>query len=38
MREGHLPRFGFHVSRADVADCVVKTCGKIAPMSEKFLV
>jgi putative NADH-flavin reductase len=25
VREGHLPRFGFKISRADVADCFVKT-------------
>jgi putative NADH-flavin reductase len=25
VREGHLPVFGFHVSRADVADCLIKT-------------
>lgn len=24
MREGHLPSFGFKVSRADVADCMIK--------------
>ncbi len=24
VREGHLPRFGFSISRADVADCFVK--------------
>ena len=24
VRVGHLPRFGFNVSRADVADCVIK--------------
>jgi len=24
LREGHLPRFGFHISRADVADCVIQ--------------
>ena len=24
MRESHLPRFGFKVSRADVADCMIK--------------
>ncbi|MGH9493552.1 MAG: NAD(P)-dependent oxidoreductase, partial [Candidatus Sulfotelmatobacter sp.] len=24
MREGHLPRFGFKISRADVADCMIK--------------
>jgi putative NADH-flavin reductase len=24
VREGHLPRFGFSISRADVADCLVK--------------
>lgn len=23
-REGHLPHFGFHISRADVADCLIK--------------
>ena len=25
VREGHLPRFGFNISRADVADCLIKT-------------
>jgi putative NADH-flavin reductase len=25
VREGHLPRFGFSLSRADVADCFIKT-------------
>jgi putative NADH-flavin reductase len=25
LREGHLPRFGFKISRADVADCFIKT-------------
>ena len=25
IREGHLPRFGFNISRADVADCLIKT-------------
>jgi putative NADH-flavin reductase len=25
VREGHLPRFGFTISRADVADCFIKT-------------
>jgi putative NADH-flavin reductase len=25
VREGHLPRFGFKISRADVADCFLKT-------------
>ena len=24
VREGHLPRFGFKISRADVADCLIK--------------
>ena len=24
MRDGHLPRFGFRISRADVADCMIK--------------
>jgi putative NADH-flavin reductase len=24
MREAHLPRFGFNISRADVADCLIK--------------
>lgn len=27
VREGHLPRFGFNISRADVADCFLKTVG-----------
>jgi putative NADH-flavin reductase len=25
VREGHLPRFGFTISRADVADCFLRT-------------
>jgi putative NADH-flavin reductase len=25
VREDHLPRFGFTISRADVADCFIKT-------------
>lgn len=25
VREGHLPRFGFNISRADVAECFIKT-------------
>ena len=25
VREGHLPRFGFTISRADVAECLIKT-------------
>ena len=25
VREGHLPHFGFSISRADVADCFIKT-------------
>jgi putative NADH-flavin reductase len=25
VREGHLPRFGFNIPRADVADCLIKT-------------
>jgi putative NADH-flavin reductase len=25
VREGHLPLFGFNISRADVADCLIKT-------------
>jgi putative NADH-flavin reductase len=25
VREGHLPRFGFNISRPDVADCLIKT-------------
>jgi putative NADH-flavin reductase len=25
LREGHLPPFGFKISRADVADCMLKT-------------
>jgi putative NADH-flavin reductase len=24
IREGHLPRFGFNISRADVADCLIR--------------
>lgn len=40
VREGHLPRFGFHVSRADVADLLIKTAedhayvGKVLGMSD----
>jgi len=39
MREGHLPPFGFSISRADVADCFLKvlddrsTIGKILGVS-----
>ena len=35
VREGHLPRFGFNISRANVADCLIKavedpaTIGKV---------
>ena len=35
VRKGHLPRFGFNISRADVADCFIKavknpaTIGKV---------
>ena len=25
VRQSHLPRFGFRISRADVADCLIKT-------------
>ena len=25
VRDGHLPRFGFNIPRADVADCLIKT-------------
>lgn len=25
LREGHLPRFGFCISRADVTDCLIRT-------------
>jgi putative NADH-flavin reductase len=25
VRDGHLPRFGFTISRADVAECLIKT-------------
>ena len=25
IRDGHLPRFGFSISRADVADCFLRT-------------
>lgn len=40
IREGHLPRFGFSISRADVADCFLKvlddrtTIGKIMGASD----
>jgi putative NADH-flavin reductase len=40
VREGHLPVFGFHVSRADVADCLIKTAedrayvGKVIGISD----
>jgi len=30
VREGRLPRFGFKISRADVADCIIKTAKKRA--------
>jgi putative NADH-flavin reductase len=39
VREGHLPRFGFNISRADVADCFIKamenpaTIGKVLGVS-----
>ncbi|HEY1216786.1 MAG TPA: SDR family oxidoreductase [Bryobacteraceae bacterium] len=28
VREGHLPRFGFSISRADVADCFLRALGE----------
>jgi putative NADH-flavin reductase len=28
VREGHLPRFGFFISRADVADCFLRALGE----------
>lgn len=28
VREGHLPRFGFNISRADVADCMIRIAEK----------
>jgi putative NADH-flavin reductase len=40
VREGHLPLFGFHVSRADVDDCLIKTAedrayvGKVLGISD----
>jgi putative NADH-flavin reductase len=34
VREGHLPVFGFHVSRADVADCLIKTAEDRAYVGE----
>ena len=40
VREGHLPFFGFHISRADVADCLIKAAedrayiGKILGISD----
>jgi len=40
VREGHLPRFGFTISRADVAECFIKTVkdrasvGKILGVSD----
>lgn len=40
VREGHLPLFGFHVSRADVADLLIKTAedrtyaGRVLGMSD----
>lgn len=27
VRDGHLPVFGFNISRADVADCMIRTAG-----------
>ena len=34
VRVGHLPRFGFNVSRADVADCLLKTVEDRASVGE----
>jgi putative NADH-flavin reductase len=30
VREGHLPFLGFNISRADVADCLIKTAEDVA--------
>ena len=30
--DGHLPRFGFTISRADVGECVIKTVEDRAPV------
>ena len=37
VREGHLPRFGFNISRADVADCFIKALSDPASV-KKILV
>lgn len=34
VREGHLPRFGFTISRADVADCFIKMVGDSASIGK----
>jgi putative NADH-flavin reductase len=36
VREGHLPRFGFHISRADVADRLIKTAEDRAYIGKVF--
>src|SRR5260370_32088884 len=35
VREGHLPRFGFSISRANVSDCFF-ACSKTLPLQERF--
>jgi hypothetical protein len=34
VREGHLPPFGFQISRADVADFAIKSVEKHAPIGK----
>jgi putative NADH-flavin reductase len=36
VREGHLPRFGFSISRADVADFMIGTVEKRASIGKIF--
>jgi hypothetical protein len=34
VREGHLPGFGFKISRADVADCFIRTVAERASIGK----
>jgi putative NADH-flavin reductase len=36
VREGHLPRFGFSISRADVADCFLRLLDEPATARKIF--
>jgi len=36
VREDHLPRFGFNISRADVADCLLKSVEDRASIGKVF--